>query len=220
MPPVAVVLQTYNRTEYAVRTLRTAIDRLTYNGGLVWIIGDDGSSQEHLDALADVMRLKGVDGQIMTGRRSYGGVANDAADKAQRITPLTFWLEDDWELTEPFDLTPYARCLLDADDVGMIRLGHLPVGLDLRSVGYYGRMYVSVRNSTQYMYSGNPHLKHRRFFEAYGEYPYGRNPGETEIAYDYQIRASVTSHSPKILWPLILGDRFLFAHIGEVQSYA
>ena len=54
-------------------------------------------------------------------RRGYGANANAAWDAADAWSPLTLWLEDDWELTEALDLTPYAQALAD-DEIGMVRL--------------------------------------------------------------------------------------------------
>ena len=114
------------------------------------------------------------------------------------------------------DIEPYVTLLETEESVGMIRLGHLPVGLDISSAGYNGRMYLHIQKTTQYAFSGNPHLKHTRFRGHYGDYPIGRNPGETEISYDHQIR---TANGSSILWPLAIGDTYKFAHIGEVSSY-
>lgn len=103
------------------------------------------------------------------------------------------------------------------EDLGMIRLGHLPIGLNLRSVGYEGRMYLDVQKNTQYAFSGNPHLKHSRMRQLSGEYPTGMKPGDTEVAYDWQVR---TNGDAAIWWPLVIGDAPYFGHIGTIQSYA
>ena len=131
------------------------------------------------------------------------------------------WLEDDWELRRDLDLTPYARLLAQHDDVGMVRLGHLAIDLDCRTVGYDSVHYLSILPTTNYQFSGNPSLRHRRFWEAFGEYPEGLNPGNTEIAYDAQIRnVGLNTNAPRIVWPVDIGGWGVFAHIGEVKSYA
>ena len=100
---------------------------------------------------------------------------------------------------------------------GMVRLGGLPIDLDLWSTGIDGRMYLKVSKTVNYAFSGNPHLKHSRFLDAYGGYPTGKNPGDTEIAYDNQIRQK--KNGPNIIWPLAIGDNPPFAHIGNTPSY-
>jgi len=149
-----------------------------------------------------------------TKKQGYGAMANQAWHLAKGN--VTLWLEDDWVLSSRWDLTGYVRLLEQNERIGMIRLGHLPIDLQCFSVGYNGRMYLEIGKNSQYVFSGNPHLKHKRFM-SYGMYPTGKNPGDTEIAYDHQYR---TNHGQGcILWPLAIGDRFVFSHIGEEKSY-
>lgn len=215
LPDVMVLLLTYERTEYALRTIHSHLANLRYDGIIQWAVVDDGSRPEHYEtcraALADYLSFSA------SRRAGYGANANEAWDAAyyHKHCPITYWLEDDWVLRRPLDITPYVRLLLEKEDVGMVRLGYLPVGLDLESVGYDGRMYLNVKKTKQYAFSGNPHLKHYRF-RSYGDYPVGKNPGVTEIEYDHKIRVQV---GPAIWWPLVVGDDPFFAHIGVEQSY-
>jgi hypothetical protein len=78
-------------------------------------------------------------------------------------------------------------------------------------------MYLHMLPSTPYMFSGNPALRHIRFYEAFGAYPLDLDPGETEVKYDAQIRAR--GNSPKILYPIDFGAWGAFGHIGEVKSF-
>lgn len=214
MPPLAIILLTYQRTDYAVRTIE-GVSRMTYDGKISWIVVDDGSKQAHLDAVGHAIFRSGYPYTIITNSRTgYGYNANMAWSQTEH--PVTLWLEDDWVLRRQLDITPYVSLLMNRENVGMIRLGHMPVGLDLHSHGHDGRMYLDVRKTQQYAFSGNPHLKHDRF-RFYGAYPEGKNPGQTEIAYDHQIRQH--SDGPAIWWPLAIGDDPLFGHVGEVQSY-
>jgi len=208
-----IILLTYKRTEYVLRTINAFLNFAQFDGDIVWIVADDGSHSDHVNAV--VQEIPG-DKKIWRSKRcSYGANANWAWMRASTIGPVSFWLEDDWELKRPFDLTVYYDLLMNNSDVGMVRLGHMPIDLTLHTVGFAGHMYARVDKVCNYAFSGNPHLKHGRFRQL-GDYPEGRNPGETEIAYDYQVRQQ---SQPEIWWPLLIGDNPPFGHIGQVQSY-
>jgi hypothetical protein len=216
---LSIIIQTYQRTDYATRTVRAACLHLIHDGPTNWIVADDGSKPGHVEMiLAEIaLHCPGGSVEVSSGRRSYGRTANEAAALADKKGPVSLWLEDDWELRRDLYLTPYVDLLNGHGSLGMVRLGHLPVGLDAQSVGFDGRMYLEILNTRQYMFSGNPHLKHARFMDHYGPYPTDRNPGDTEIEYDSLVRKG--GNGPRIVWPLSIGDNPLFAHIGEVKSY-
>jgi len=206
---LSVIFLTYARTEYALRTILGIRAHLIYDGDIQWIVADDGSHQDHVQAI--LKELPGAKWRSM--RAGYGANANWAWSQAK--SPITLWLEDDWELKRDLDIMPYTTLLNERDDVGMIRLGHMPINLDLSSHGHNGHMYLEVHKSKQYAFSGNPHLKHERML-SYGNYPEGLNPGDTEIHYDDQVRRHQGS---SIYWPLLIGDNPFFAHIGQEKSY-
>jgi len=209
-----IILLTYKRTEYALRTINAFLNHIQFEGELRWIVADDGSHSDHVNAVVQEINEPGA--VIWRSKRcSYGANANWAWHRASQISSISFWLEDDWELKRPFDLTNYYDLLIEKTEVGMIRLGHMPIDLTLHTTGFAGNMYARVDKGCNYAFSGNPHLKHDRF-ASLGHYPEGKNPGETEIAYDYQVRQKA---QPEIWWPLLIGDNPPFGHIGQVQSY-
>lgn len=206
------------RRSYAVRTIRGVRDHLKYaDGDLLWHIVADGCPDDRFQALLEYVGAAGFSVAYMSRnkRAGYGANANWAWEHA--ASDVTLWLEDDWELTRDFDITPYVRLLNNEPAIGMVRLGHLPIDLRAYSEGYEGRMYLNLPLDQMYAYSGNPHLKHRRFRDTYGRYPEGHNPGDTELAYGAQIREAETK--AKIVWPLAIGDNHPFGHIGAEQSY-
>jgi hypothetical protein len=213
-PFVAIVMPTFQRTEYAIRTLRALRDNLKYDAKGIYI-ADAGSQEDHirdvLGALGDLHLLG-----WHTGIYSAGQNWNLAWVKALDAADLVLWVEDDWELRQPLDITPYVRLLLERQDVGMVRLGYMAVGLDLFSVGHDGHHYLQMQRSTQCGFAGHPHLKHRRFFEAYGVYTVGLNPGDTELDYDSKFRSKV---GPEIWWPIEVGGWGAFAHIGIKKTF-
>jgi len=212
---LSIILLTYQRTDYALRAIDGICENLMY--GLFkpdWVVVDDGSDKSHIDAIRAKLDGHEFTHDLYSERVGYGALANKAMSMA--LSDVTLWLEDDWVLNRPLVLSPYIALLNENENIGMVRLGHLPIGLELSSEGYSGHMYLNVQKGTQYAYSGNPHLKHKRFYEQYGEMPTGKHPGDTEIAYDAQVRSR---YGPRIVWPLQIGDRPYFDHIGEIKSY-
>lgn len=211
---ITIILQTYKRTDVALRTVRAALRHLS-GPDLRWYIADDGSPAEHVTAIRELL----PDAEWHSERRGYGANANTAWRLAQ--TPLTLWLEDDWELTQPLDLAPYARLLLERDEVGMVRLGVLNLDIKGRTWGHDGRLYWTLDHVPHHdgtpVFTGHPSLRHVRYREVYGWYPEGLSPGDTELAYAYQYRMGPLS-GPAILWPVNYPAYGLFGHIGSVKT--
>jgi hypothetical protein len=213
--PITIILQTYRRTEYALRTIAAARELLRYQGDLVWYVADDGSSVEHL-----AMVLAALDGNGLrchSELRGYGANANTAWHAVE--SALTFWLEDDFMLTQPLDLTPHAYTLMDAPDVGMVRLGYIDPERLQTAQDFAGRRYHTLArdwpDTSFYAFTGHPSLRHARYRQAYGDYPTGLTPGDTELAYAYQYRIG---DGPLIVWPEGYPADGHFAHIGEIKT--
>ena len=218
-PKVAICFLTYKRTEYAIRSLRSVIKRLKYPN-LGWYIASDGGPDEHYKAVMEVLTNIGVPVFGTHHERLGPGASwNKAIDESLKQCDLILWVENDWELSKELDITPYVRLLMEKENVGMVRLGYMAVGLDCHTVGHDGIHYLRIEKSTQYQYSGNPSLRHRRYFDAYPRYPTDKNPGECEIWHDQDVRKM--QDSPEILWPINLPGCgwSCFSHIGTEQSY-
>lgn len=216
--PIVLILQTYQRTDYALRTIDAAQRLLGYDGELVWYVADDGSDEAHV---ARVLAACGPTCGWHSARRGYGPNANAAWDAATQVSPLTFWLEDDWELAAPLDLTPYARLLADEPAIGMVRLGYLNPGITGHTRAAGGRLYWALHHepieSWQCVFTGHPSLRHARYRAAYGDYEGGLTPGDTELAYAYRYR---THDGPWIVWPADYPTAGLLHHIGTVRTEA
>jgi hypothetical protein len=215
--PITVILQTYRRTECALRTIRAAREHLRYPN-LRWYIADDGSPREHFDAVLAEFPANELVGWH-TERRGYGANANAAWDAAGEHGRLTFWLEDDWELSETVDLYTYAALLMEREDIGMVRLGYLNCGISGFSLGHAGLMYWGLyhvpHHDGELAFTGHPALRHQRYRDTYGGYPSGLTPGNTELAYAYQYR---NQEGPWIVWPVAWPQDGLFRHIGTVKT--
>lgn len=216
MEPITIILQTYRRTEYALRTIAAAHELLHYTGPMYWYVADDGSPIEHGKAIYELIEHLPVFGGHWA-RRGYGANANAAWDAAP--SDLTFWLEDDFVLTQPLDLTPHAYALMDAPALGMIRLGYINGAMLEPAQSFAGRRYHTIPrdwpDTSFYAFTGHPSLRHRRYREAYGDYPVGLGPGDTELAYAYQYRVG---SGPLIVWPEGYPPEGAWAHIGAIKT--
>ena len=219
--PLVVILLTYERTEYTLRTIAAARKFLRYPD-IRWYIADDGSRMEHLDAVRDALRDERVCGEHWLVGGSYGASANRAWDFSHRVGRLTLWLEDDWELTRELDVRPYADLLMDDDRLGMVRMGYLNLGMKGMTFGHRGTLYWWLKrpladgSEDAYVFTGHPSMRHWRMREWYGPYTEGRSPGETELDYAWQFITK--GNGPGIVWPADLGSNGAFGHIGQVQA--
>lgn len=218
-PTIGVILLTYERTEYAKMTIKSAAQHLKFAGNLYWYIADDGSSKEHFyNVFQCVQENVGyVFGfhQTHESKRGYGVNANSAWNYLHREgIDITFWLEDDWVMTRDFDLTPHFHTM-SKYKIGMIRTTYIPLNITMKPVYYTDTYYLELLKDGLYTYSGNPHLKSYDFADSYGLLPEDRSPGDTEIAYDHIVRH--TEGLP-ILVPAEIHNP-PFDHIGERKSY-
>lgn len=214
--PINVILLTYARTSYAVRTADALINNLIYPH-LNFYVADDGSKPDHIDSVLSRFTDVNLIGWHTISFGTYGANANRAYQAVSNQGKLTLWVEDDWELKEKLDLYPYAAMLMENEDIGMVRMGYLNLNMRGQVIGLNGRvMWRLDRDADPYVFTGHPSLRHERFMNAYGPYPEGLMPGETELAFAYQYRYK---QGPDILWPACFGEFGVFNHIGEKQSY-
>ncbi len=220
LPPVAIILITYKRTEYAVRTVESINKHLKYDGELTWYVADDGSPKEHFDTVKRAITGTGgsIVGEHQTANTGYGNSANEAwkylAD--YKYIANTLWIEDDWVLTRPFDITPYSMLLHNHHrEIGMVRLTYIPLNTFVQTIYRDERYYFRMLKKNLYTYSGNPHMKHVNFAHSYGWMPEDRNPGRTEMTYDHIVRET---EGLDIIFPPEIYDP-PFTHIGEEKSY-
>jgi hypothetical protein len=214
MEPITIIFQTYRRTSYALATIAAARELLHYDGDLRWYVADDGSSAAHWDAVRDALGSS-IEGH--TVRRGYGANANAAWGAAD--SALTLWLEDDWEMRAPLDLTPHAYALMDNPVLGMVRLGYIDPLMREPVKDFTGRLYHTLPrewpDNAFYAFTGHPSLRHSRYRDAYGDYPEGLTPGDTELHYAYRYR---TFEGPLIVWPAGYPASGVFHHIGRIKT--
>ena len=65
------------------------------------------------------------------------------------------------------------------------------------------------------VFTGHPSLRHQRYRDAYGDYPTGLRPGETELMYAYQYRMGV---GPAIVWPAEMRHSRVYGGGGVLEK--
>lgn len=244
LPNLAILLQSYNRPDCAIRTINGIVDNLGYNGEIAWYLADDGSEKGSFENILNALRGRG---QAILGYyndRLYPFTAtgwNKGLGICYQFSNYVLVMEDDWELSGNFDMNPenhpgkfnispymvggkfdihpYIEMLSQREDVGMVRLGGLAVGNTVEIVGHNGHHYLKYLRDRSYAFSGNPSIRHARFVRSYGWYDESgpRNPGELELAYDWKFRHTL---GPDIWRPSDIPGWGIFHHIGRERTFS
>lgn len=220
---IAVVLLTYNRLEYAKRTLKSLLANLVSDEHEIkWIIASDGDTPEYVAELHDVLCMKvGHDHIVHTNseRGGYGknfNLAMQSAHEAEWIMPI----EDDWLLERPF-IPDRLITSMQALGIGCARLGYVGYTQELRGHLAYdahsGHWLVFDPNSSEpHVFAGHPRIEHVAWAREVGPWPEGILPGATEFEVAHRPAAR-----RRVAWPLdvVKPEGDLFAHIGTERSY-
>jgi glycosyltransferase involved in cell wall biosynthesis len=219
---VTCVLLTYNRLEYAKRTLETFYRHVYPKIPLH--IADDGSPQGYTDALIDFARMIGVHSMTVSNsqRGGYGRNVNLAHQALRERADYGFMLEDDWELLKPLKLDELVADMEACPTIECMRLGYLsftqPLWGGLCNASENRKYLLLDPNSPEpHVFAGHPRLESVRYQREVGEWPEGLSPGETEFAVAHVRRARYG-----VAWPIGLDSREgsgYFAHIGTVRAW-
>jgi len=226
LPPLAIALVTYNRTREAVDTIESTCRNLGYPRELIgWYVGDDGSTNDHHEAVLGAiekhgMKLIGHHNDRFRGDETYncGRGWNKALGLCHQYSDFVLWLEDDWRLDSPLDLSPYVKILQDREDVGIVTFRILSVGADVHTVGHNGEVFLQYLRTTQYAYSGNPLLRHARYTRYYGWFAEDRSPGLIELHHDDMYRLDVKG-GPWIWRPVGISQWGSWGHTGTDKTW-
>lgn len=228
LPTVAILFLTYKRTQEAIRTLDSTFKNLQYpKEKLTIYIADDGSNKKHVADIMDIInrheiRLLGMhnekfrhNGQEDTYNCGIGW--NKGLGICHQETDFVLVLEDDWELDEPLDLVPYIKLLHGNQEVGICTFRVLATGADIHTLGYDGFVYFQYSRTTQYAYSGNPHIRHARYTKHYGWFRDDCSPGEIELKQDDVYRLAMDG--PRIWRPSHISMWGSWKHIGQHKTW-
>lgn len=211
-PELAILLTTYKRTSCAVKTIEALRKNLLW-GNISWWVSDDGSSQEHIDAVMSAIGPTYSRHFFNSLRLGVGRGMNQNLKKIFETIDLVLVMEDDWELSNPLDLRPFVDTLLNHNENGMIRFGYLSTNILGYTVAYEKRLYWRIEyNGETYRFTGHPSLRHKRFHQGYGYYDEGLPPGMTELSMCGKVNQAP---GPNILFPTDCNGFGFFAHIGS-----
>lgn len=226
LPPLAICLVTYRRTDEAIKTIMSTCNNLEYPRELIgWYVADDGSPKAHHSALllelqAQGMRLIGEHNDRFRDEDSHncGRGWNKGLGICHQYSDFVLWLEDDWVLEESLYLSRYVRLLQERPEVGIVSFRILSIGADVHTVGWDGEIFLKYLRSRQYAYSGNPLLRHARYTTHYGWFAEDRNPGLIELHQDDQYRLDVND-GPWIWRPVGISQWGSWGHIGSDKTW-
>lgn len=153
--------------------LRSWDEGLRYEGELCLLVVNDGP------ALAPFQQWGRHQDSLGHERNGVGASWNQGLAAAFEITPLVLNIDDDWLLTQPYDLTPWAKMLLEDESIGAVHLSAPYPGtggtIEPRPHGWV------VTLDRHNLAAGlRACLYHRRFFDAYGLFDEGLSAWETE----------------------------------------
>lgn len=227
-PNLCAMLLTFDRAEYAVRTIKGLQKHLRYSG--IWTIhvADDGSPEGYIREITDGANAEDKAKGITTfyehtnaEQRGYGASYNLATQVIHNIAEIILPIEDDWELQKPLDLDPLVRILLEDDRVNCIRLGYIGYTQELRAKFIWSEetsqnlLLLDPTSPEHHVWAGHPRLETREYQRKVGGWPEGIDPGMTEFTVSHNAEAR-----KGVVWPLELltSAGNLFAHIGAQQA--
>lgn len=199
MPLVDVVLVHYNRPHELLRSIRSLRENLSYPA-LRWIVADDHSPGD----VCDFIKTE-VQPDLIFRTKKQSGLGINTNNALKRLdSDFVFLTMDDRVLRREIDLRPGVDILAHFEEFGMVRYGGIeghritcrlrefstnPWSIFDGSPSRYhlwellGKGY----SDDLYVYSGTPHLKHRRFHDHYGLYKEGLKLGPTEEEFAHRF---------------------------------
>lgn len=240
LPPITVMIITYNRRTELNQTLKALYNYLYYDGLMRYLIADDctgGTYQK--DVLRDVgLARMGDETTFISTPHNSGWAGNFNHAYSQVKDDFVLLIEDDYVLTRDIDISPLVALMLAHTGIGLVRLdgiaGHKAVchvaETDIsdymphyrQGIGLPGKLnYFLMDNSSRelWLYSNRPHIKHRRFHEFYGLYPEGLKLGATEESMAHIVKDKMTLEgAPAIAVPFDANS--YFDHIGKSYQWS
>jgi len=220
MSDLCVLLLTYDRLQYARRTLNTALQSIMWAGQYHLHIADDGSPRGYIESLIEeTYKYPNIEGiTVSDSRRSgYGANYNLATQHIHPLYKYVLVLEDDWELTQTLDVRALVRDFCEG--IGCIRLGYLGYTQPLkgrvlrRPSGMY--LILDPDSEEPHVFAGHPRLETVEWQRSVGVWPTDLDPNSTEMAVAHIPNARIG-----VAWPMDLVRTYgnVFAHIGTERA--
>lgn len=217
---IVILLLTYDRMEFARKTLESLAENLRTMEDTWLHVADDGSSQEYRDELVELARKHfGSSVSVTNSERSgYGGNYNAATQLVHHVADLVLPLEDDWELVRPLDVDPIVSVLREGV-FRCVRMGYIGYTDELwGTLRYHENMHwleLDPESPEKHVFAGGPRLETVAFERAVGPWPVKEEQGQTEL-----LVAGRKEARTGIAWPIEMikprGDAFV--HIGAVAA--
>lgn len=215
---ITICLLTYDRFEYAKKTLASALEHIKYEGNLQLHIADDGSPCGYVDELVHSMKTNVPVTWSNSNRKGYGANYNLAMQTVHQFSEFVLPLEDDWELVRSLDLNRLSEDLVLLGG-GCIRLGYIGFTQSLKGKLIRGKEDVYLRfdrhSDEPHVFAGHPRLETTEWSRLVGPWAENLGAGATEFEVAHRPAAR-----ERVYWPLDLvaprGD--LFAHIGTERA--
>lgn len=202
LPRISIVATTYYpadasgdaRLAIAEDTFASWSEHLRYDGEIGLHVADDGTDDERFAMLSKIANrvTRAAGWSLIASRQQRHGVGaslNEGFAMAQLSGSLVLYAVDDWPLSARFDLTPWARMLVEQEDIGCIRLGPPHPWLTGRvECPPYGWILRLARH--HYVDSMRPSLFHQRFWQAYGPYAEDTSAFEAERLHNLHFCAT------------------------------
>lgn len=195
------VFEGYNRREVVEKTLRSWDDWLLYHGDLHIHVADDGSVIDY-HVPEWIGTWEGISYSYQH-RKGVGVSLNAGFRKAFETSPLVFYGVDDWSLTQPFDLTPWAQLLMEREDCGMVRLGPPHPGTRGKIEAFTDNWQgwgLRLDSRLGFAFGHRPALYHKRMIDRFGWFKENCNALECES--DYNDRVATDWNGPDIVLAL------------------
>lgn len=204
-PPVTIVATTYFpegmdgmlRQKIFSETLYSWDANLKYTGEIRLHISDDGS----VGYGRPTYFRNNLVSYSSQNRHGVGASLNKGFREAFRTSSLVLYLADDWSLTFPFDLTPWAQLLIEREDIGEVRLGPPHPGItgtaEALTENWNGWGLRLDRH--HFVAAHRPVLIHKRFLDSYGWFEEDTSSLECERLYSVKFN---TQKGPDIVLAL------------------
>jgi glycosyltransferase involved in cell wall biosynthesis len=221
-PILSILLPTYNRSKILLDTIYSLDKYLSYAGNIQFLIGNDGEElgKEWLSAVRDRTNKPITLFNNPTG--SLGANLNRLIRNSQN---LMLQLDDDHQLTEPFDIDLCVEKMLIDQSVGVVRLalisGHKYMAAidEIRNPGLVNGKFwrIDWKSPELYICSNRPHLKFQRFHSMYGYYPESLKLGETEEVFCHHCNtiANLNRDHLDVVIPTFLPTETAWEHVGD-----
>lgn len=177
-----ITINTHNRTEYCIRTIKSIFTNLVINDEYFIYICDDRSSQNHIDSIIELFKEYNFNNYKIiscnNNNYGYGYVLNTALDDCYKYSDIALTMEDDWILYRKFDINPvYNFLLYNSHTYSGIRLccsrlknrslfDNFPLNFGQFKSIYYNSHYVnqcmlrhkSIFEKIRFLENVNPHI--------------------------------------------------------------